>query len=119
METKHDVFLTDDQLRRRLSRLGLKRRGKDVDSPLQEVEEAIEKERGESGRDIGYRVLHQRLTQKHKLKVGRDTVMMLSAIHDPVGAQERRKHKLKRREYHSKVCIVCIFIINVHYTHTS
>ena len=42
METKHDVFLTDDQLRRRLSRLGLKRRGKDVDSPLQEVEEAIE-----------------------------------------------------------------------------
>lgn len=30
--------------------------------------------------------------------------MMLSAINDPDGAQERKKHKLKRREYHNKVC---------------
>jgi len=29
--------------------------------------------------------------------------MMLSAINDPDGALERKKHKLKRREYHSKV----------------
>ena len=29
--------------------------------------------------------------------------MMLSAITDPAGAQERRKRKLKRREYHNKV----------------
>ena len=31
--------------------------------------------------------------------------MMLSTINDPVGAQERKKHKLKRREYHNKVCM--------------
>ena len=31
--------------------------------------------------------------------------MMLSAINDPVGAQERKKHKLKRREYHNKVSV--------------
>ncbi|XP_065915413.1 uncharacterized protein [Dysidea avara] len=47
-------------------------------------------------------MLHQRLLQKHKLRVGRDTVMMLSAVNDPDGALERKKHKLKRREYHSK-----------------
>ena len=29
--------------------------------------------------------------------------MMLSAVNDPNGALERKKHKLKRREYHSKV----------------
>ncbi|XP_065888426.1 uncharacterized protein [Dysidea avara] len=47
-------------------------------------------------------MLHQRLLHKHKLRVGRDTVMMLSAVNDPDGALERKKHKLKRREYHSK-----------------
>ena len=32
--------------------------------------------------------------------------MMLSAINDPDGAQERKKHKLKRREYHNKVRVI-------------
>ena len=31
--------------------------------------------------------------------------MMLSALNDAAGAQERKKHKLKRREYHNKVCV--------------
>ena len=31
--------------------------------------------------------------------------MMLSAINDPAGAQERKKHKLKRRECHDKVSV--------------
>ena len=31
----------------------------------------IQKKRSESGRDIGYRVLHQRLTQKYNFVVGR------------------------------------------------
>lgn len=31
----------------------------------------LQKERHESGRDIGYRVLHQRLTQKYNFVVGR------------------------------------------------
>ena len=35
--------------------------------------------------------------------------MMLSAVTDPNGAQERRKQKLKRREYHNKVSINMYF----------
>jgi len=30
--------------------------------------------------------------------------MMLSAITDPEGVEQRRKHRLKRRVYHNKVC---------------
>ena len=40
MEARHGVHLTEDQLRRKLTRLGLRRRGND--SPLEEVEAAIE-----------------------------------------------------------------------------
>ena len=41
----------------------------------------------------------------------RDMVIMLLAITDPTGAQERRKHKLQRRGYHNKVNIDTIIVI--------
>lgn len=40
---------------------------------------------------------------------GRDVVMMLSAVTDPIGVEERKKHKLKRRVYQNKV-LVNIFV---------
>ena len=42
METKHGIFLSEDQLRRKLKALGLKRRRDSVESPLDEVEAAIQ-----------------------------------------------------------------------------
>jgi len=35
----------------------------------------------------------------------RDAVMMLSAVGDPDGTEQRKKHKLKKRTYHNKVCV--------------
>ena len=37
------------------------------------------------------------------LNLCRDAVMMLSALNDHVGAKERKKLKLKRREYNNQV----------------
>ena len=37
--------------------------------------------------------------------------MILLTITDPTGAQERRKHKWKRREYHNKVSLDTIIVI--------
>ena len=40
--------------------------------------------------------------------------MMLSAVTDPEGTKERQEHKLKRRIYHSKVCMrVCCVCVCV------
>ena len=52
--------------------------------------------------------------------------MMLSAVTDPEGTKERQEHKLKRRIYHSKVCVcvccvcacVCVCVIVYTNTHT-
>lgn len=41
-------------------------------------------------------------TDLYRYQLFRDTVMMLSAINDPDGALTRKKHKLKRKEYHNK-----------------
>ena len=42
MEVKHGISLSEDQLRRKLKVLGLKRRGSSVESPLDEVDAAIQ-----------------------------------------------------------------------------
>ena len=42
LETKHSIKLTEDQLRWKLKKLGLKRRGEDVQSSIEEVQAAIE-----------------------------------------------------------------------------
>ena len=39
---RHGISLSEDQLRRKFKKLGLKRRGESVASPLDEVEAAIE-----------------------------------------------------------------------------
>ena len=42
LEAKHGIVLSEDQLRGRLKRLGLKRRGSDVESSLEEAAAAIQ-----------------------------------------------------------------------------
>ena len=42
MEVKHGISLSEDQLRRKLKTLGLKRRGSSVELPFDEVEAAIQ-----------------------------------------------------------------------------
>ena len=42
MESKYGISLSEDQLRRKFKKLGLKRRGESVASPLDEMEAAIE-----------------------------------------------------------------------------
>ena len=42
LATKHGIELTDDQLRWRLKKLALKRRGEEVQSSLEEVQAAVE-----------------------------------------------------------------------------
>ena len=48
---------------------------------------------------IGYRAMWQRLRDDHGLVVSRETVRMVLHLIDPEGVDERRRHKLKRRNY--------------------
>ncbi|XP_065892437.1 uncharacterized protein [Dysidea avara] len=75
-----------------------------VELPMEKITKKalIKKEREVSGNCIGYRILHKRLKEKHSLRVGRNVVMMLSALDNPEGAAARKGKKLRRRIYHSK-----------------
>ena len=67
----HGIRLGMRQLRRILKELGCKRR--QVQSDIDQIIDAVEKELCSSGQLIGYRAMHQRLITDHRLIVNRGT----------------------------------------------
>ena len=98
--TLHGVRLSLRQLRRILRSHGCRRRENPTD--MDDVVQAIEEKLRESGRILGYRAMHQRLTNERNLVFTRDIVRRVLKILDPEGVEARSRHKLRKRKYHTK-----------------
>ena len=96
----HGIRLSLRQLKRILRRRECKRRN-DQDN-FEDVVCAIENELKGSGSVIGYRSMHQRLTNEYGLVVTRNTVRLVLKILDPDGVESRSRHRLRRRLYSAK-----------------
>ena len=96
----HGIRLSLRQLKRILSKRKCKRRN-DQDN-LEDVVCAITNELKGSGSVIGYRSMHQRLTNEYGLVVTRNTVRLVLKILDPDGVESRSRHRLRRRLYSAK-----------------
>ena len=93
----HGITLSVRQLKRVLKHLNRSRRISK--SSLDEVIESIEEELSDSGASIGYRQMHQRLVNDHRLTIDRETVRCALKVIDPEGVNRRLSRKLKRRQY--------------------
>ena len=96
----HGIQTSLRQLKRILRRLGCTRRRNLSD--LQEIVEAVETELAGSGRLLGYRAMHQRLVNHHRLVTTREVVRHTLRIFDPEGVELRSRQRLRRRVYRCK-----------------
>ena len=96
----HGVEISIRQLKRILKQRGLVRRGNP--SSANDVLEAMQCELKGSGNVTGYRSMHQRLRNCHRLVISREAVRQALKILDPEGVEARSRHCLKRRRYTCK-----------------
>ena len=96
----HGIQLSLRQLKRILRRLGCTRRRNLSD--LEEVVEAVDTELRGSGRLLGYRAMHQRLVNHHRLVTTREVVRHTLRTFDPEGVELRSRQRLRRRVYRCK-----------------
>ena len=94
----HGIQLSLRHLKRILFSMGLRRRGQR--SNPHNVVSAVEQELGRSGRMIGYRQMHKRVTLDYGIIVDREAIRRI--LLDPEGVREHARHKLRRRQYLSK-----------------
>ena len=97
---QHGIQLSLRQLKRILSRRGLRRRNNTSD--MEDVLQAIETELNESGSIVGYRGMWQRLINDHNLVTDKETVRRILKIVDPAEVELRSRHRLRRRQYRGK-----------------
>lgn len=97
LSSYHGITLSVRQLKRVLKQLGRSRRK--LKSSIDEVIDSVEQELSESGASIGYRQMHQRLVNDHRLTIDRETVRCALKVLDPEGVDRRLSKKLKRRQY--------------------
>ena len=93
---QHGIQLSLRQLKRILSRRGLRRRNNTSD--MEDVFKAIETELNGSGSIAGYRGMWQRLIHEYNLVIVRRILKIL----DPAGVELRSRHRLRRRQYRGK-----------------
>lgn len=84
-------------LKRRLSEMGLKRKGLAIDE--RHIELLIRRETEGAGRLAGYRNIWHALRLRHHVHVPRSLVARLHRRIDPDGVQDRRARRLTRRNY--------------------
>ena len=84
-----------------LRRLGLKRKHKPNTADYERIASLINHELDGPGKQLGYRLMWQKLRLLHGIHVPRNTVMTALQVLDPDGAANRRRRKLKRRTYSS------------------
>ena len=100
LEKFHGIHISLSTLKRRLRDCGLKRRNS-TDLNQNEVRKIIREELDGPSCMSGYRAMWHTLRLKYGLCIPRSTVQSLLKEMDPVGTEERRKHRLKRRTYSS------------------
>ena len=96
----HGIQISLRHLKRVLKRQGCTRRRNRSD--LREIVNAVEGELRGSGGLLGYRAMHQRLVNYHRLVTTREVVRHVLRIFDPEGVQVRSRHRLRRRVYRCK-----------------
>ena len=96
----HGFRLSPRQLRRILHNNGCTRRENPTD--LNALVRAVEEKLRGSGRLLGYRAMHQRLTNDYHFVVTGDVVRRVLRVLDPEGVEARSRHRLRRRSYHTK-----------------
>jgi hypothetical protein len=84
-------------LKRKLSDMGLKRKGSNLEES--EIELLIRREVEGAGRLAGYRNIWHALRLRHHVHVPRSLVARLMKKIDPDGVQDRRARRLTRRNY--------------------
>ena len=97
---QHGIQLSLRQLKRILSRRGLRRRNNTSD--MEDVLKAIETELNGSASIVGYRGMWQRLINEYNLVIDKETVRRILKIVDPAGVELRSRHRLRRRQYRGK-----------------
>ena len=93
----HAIQMSMSTLKRRLKMFGLKRKSQEVN--MNELTEIIRRELNGSGCLFGYRAMWHTLRIKHGIFVPRNLVQTQLKELDPLGCQDRRRHRLKRRVY--------------------
>ena len=96
----HNYRLSLRHLKRILSGRNLCRRSKKHD--VGDVLEAVECELSGSGRDYGYRSMHNKLRTIRGIVTDRETVRHILRQIDPDGVESRRRRRLRRRMYHNR-----------------
>ena len=95
----HNIKISKSSLKKKLGRLGLFRRKHYSD--LLDVALFIIEQIQESGQNHGYRWMHLKCIQSG-YNIPRDTVYDLMCILDKEGVAQRKRRRLKRRQYASK-----------------
>ena len=96
----HGICLSLRQLKRILRKRKCTRQNNQDN--VEDVVCAIENELKGSGSVIGYRSMHQRLTNEYGLIVTTNTVQVVMKILDSDGVESRSRHQLRRRLYNAK-----------------
>lgn len=96
---RHNITISERHLRRILKQQGLYRRKNYTDLGI--VLEYIERKLQHSGKLHGYRWMHLKCIQ-NGFVVKQETVRMILKILDPEGVSQRRRSRLRRRQYSNK-----------------
>lgn len=88
-------------LKRDLNALGLRRRGNPMPIERNHIRAAVLEEMHGPGRLSGYRSIWHALRLRHRIHVPRKLVADLMKEIDPVGVEERRARRLRRRTFNS------------------
>ena len=96
----HGIGILLRQLKRILRWLGCTRCR--CRSNLNEVVEAVKEELRGSGSLLGYRVLHQRLVNQHRLVTMWEVIQHVLRVFDPERVEHRSQHRLRRQIYRCK-----------------
>jgi hypothetical protein len=99
---KKDIHMSVRTLKRRLRSLGLRRKGNTTVIDNETIRTAIQKEMEGAGKLSGYRSIWHALRLRHHIHVPRNLVAEIMKEIDPVGVEERRARRLKRRTFTSK-----------------
>lgn len=94
----HNVFMSIRHVKRLLRHFGKTRRGDE--SPAVDILEAFLYELHSGGGEcLGYRSMTRRLRTTHNLNIQRSTVRLLQQVFDPIGVENRRARRFRRRHY--------------------
>lgn len=101
LKKKEGLHMCVRTLKRRLKSLGLKRKGnaRTIDDAM--VRTAILEEMKGPGSLSGYRSIWHALRLRHHIHIPRKMVAEIMKEVDPVGVEERRSRRLKRRTFTS------------------